>query len=671
MDEKFTIEEYESLKGELNFHNYRYHVLDDPVISDAEFDIMLVRLREMEEAHTEWVTPDSPSQRSGAPPADQFRKVRHPAPILSLANAFSEDDLKAWYERIIKLDERVSGAGFVAEPKIDGLTVVLHYTNGVFTMGATRGDGEAGEDITASLRTVKSLPLRIPVHKKDIVVPETLVVRAEAFITKQDFVKLNQELSEKGEKTYQNPRNTAAGSLRQLDSRLVAARPLTILVYAIVSGNPKQSQWKTLQYLRDLGFPVSDLAQQCRDFNTLLECTRSWLSRREQIPYEVDGVVIKLDDLALADSLGVVGKDPRGSIALKFPAQEVSTRLNDIGVNVGRTGVLTPYAILEPVEIGGVIVRQATLHNFDYIRDKDIRIGDRVMVKRAGDVIPYIIGPITDQRTGSELAYLLPETCPACGEPVENDLEEVAWYCVNGSCPAQLIRNIEHFVSRGTMDIDGLGIKIVEQLVREGLICDVADLYTLKGEDLLQLEGFAGKKVENLLAAIETSKNQPLSRLINALGIRGVGEAASVELAKRFHDLDALRSAKREVIEAIEGFGPNIAESITDWFENERNQMIVEKLHRTGVWPVESGAGAATSTLEGKKFVVTGTLAGFSRDGIKQFITDHGGKVSGSVSKNTDYLVLGENPGSKYDEARALGVPVIKEDELRRLAEGS
>jgi len=670
MNGKFTFEAYESLKGELNFHNYRYHVLDDPLISDAEFDQMLVRLRGMEEAHPEWVTPDSPTQRSGAPPANQFRKVRHPSPILSLANAFSEDDLRAWYDRIIKVDERVSDVGFVAEPKIDGLTVVLHYTHGVFTMGATRGDGEVGEDITTNLRTVKSLPLKIPVRNEDIFVPDTLVVRAEAFIAKQDFVKLNQELSDKGERTYQNPRNTAAGSLRQLDSRLVAERPLTILAYAIVSGNPKRSQWETLQYLRDLGFPVSDIAQQCLDFSTLLECTRTWLERREQIPYEVDGVVIKLDDLALADSLGVVGKDPRGSIALKFPAQEVSTRLNDIGVNVGRTGVLTPYAILEPVEIGGVIVRQATLHNFDYIRDKDIRIGDRVMVKRAGDVIPYIIGPITEQRTGQETTYLPPETCPACGEPVENDLEEVAWYCVNGSCPAQLIRNIEHFVSRGTMDIDGLGIKIVEQLVREELIHDVADLYNLKKDDLLQLEGFAGKKVENLLAAIETSKNQPLSRLINALGIRGVGEAVAGELAKRFHDLDALRSATRGSIEAIEGFGPNIAESITDWFENERNQGILEKLRRAGIWPVESGTGTAASTLEGKKFVVTGTLAGLSRDGIKQFIIDHGGKVSGSISKNTDYLVLGENPGSKYDDARALGVTVINEDELRRLAEG-
>ena len=482
---------------------------------------------------------------------------------------------------------------------------------------------------------------------------------------------MNQEMEKKGEKTYQNPRNTAAGSLRQLDSRLVAARPLAILAYAIISGNPMNTQWQTLQYLRDLGFPVSDLAQQCANFQTMLECTRSWLDLREEIPYEVDGVVIKINDLNLADSLGFVGKDPRGAIALKFPAQEVSTRLNDIGVNVGRTGVLTPYAILEPVEIGGVIVRQATLHNFDYIADKDIRIGDRVLVKRAGDVIPYVIGPITAQRTGVEKPYTPPDVCPVCGEPVENDADEVAWYCVNASCPAQIIRNIEHFVSRGAMDIVGLGIKIVEQLVNEGLINDVADLYSLKKEDLLKLDGFAEKKVDNLLSSIESSKRQPLNRLINALGIRGVGEVAAQDLAKRFHELDVLRSASTAELESMAGFGPNIAASIVDWFENERNRQIIEKLRSAGVWPVESGASASPRTLADKKFVITGTLAGFSRDGIKEYISGHGGKVSGSVSKNTDYLVLGENPGSKLEDARKLGVAVISEDELRTLAEDS
>ncbi len=671
MENIFSHEEYESLKGELNYNNYRYHVLDDPVISDAEFDRMLVQLRKMEEAHPEWVTADSPTQRSGAPPADQFRKVTHPAPILSLANAFSEDDLRAWFERVARLDERVLHTKFVAEPKFDGLTVVLHYENGIFTLGATRGDGEVGEDITGNLRTVKSVPLKIPVHNNDVPVPEHLVVRAEAFILKEDFVKLNRELEEKGEKTYQNPRNTAAGSLRQLDPRLVAERPLTILSYAVVINNPMPTQWETLQYLRDLGFPVSDLSQHCQDFNAMLECTRGWLDKRESIPFEIDGVVIKIDDLALSESLGIVGKDPRGAIALKFPAQEVTTVLKDIGVNVGRTGVLTPYAILEPVEIGGVIVKQATLHNFDYIAEKDIRIGDRVLVKRAGDVIPYIIGPITDVRSGTEKVYDPPEFCPACGEPVENDLEEVAWYCVNNSCPAQIIRNIEHFVSRGAMDIVGLGIKIVEQLVGEKLISDVADLFTLKKNDLLKLEGFAEKKADNLLDSIRASRDQPLNRLIYGLGIREVGEVAAQDLARRFHDLDALKNARREDIEAIEGFGPSIADSISDWFSIDRNRTILEKLHRNGVWPVETGVSTAPSTLDGKRFVVTGTLSGFTRDEIKQFITDRGGKVSGSVSRNTDFLVLGENPGSKLNEAQTLGVTVINEDDLRRMAEGA
>ncbi len=670
MDENYTRKDYESLKRELNYHNYRYHVLDDPIISDAEFDRMLVKLRKMEAEHPEWIAPDSPTQRSGGPPAEQFRKVIHPTPILSLANAFSEEDLKAWYQRITKLDERVMKTSFVIEPKIDGLTVVLHYENGIFTLGATRGDGVVGEDISANLRTIKSLPLKIPIHEENITLPAYLVVRAEAFINKVDFVKLNRELEEKGEKTYQNPRNTAAGTLRQLDSRLVAERPLTILAYAIVVGNPKATQWETLQYLRELGFPVTDQAQLCVDFNTMLSCSRTWVNKRKEIPYEIDGIVIKINDLNLADSLGYVGKDPRGSIALKFPAQEISTILKDIGVKVGRTGVLTPYAILEPVEIGGVIVRQATLHNFDYIAEKDIRIGDRVLIKRAGDVIPYVIGPITAQRSGKERIYAPPAHCPACGEAVGHSQNEVAWYCVNASCPAQIVRNIEHFASRGAMNIVGLGIKIVEQLVNKGLVHDVADLYSLKKEDLLQLEGFAEKKADNLLASIEASKHRLLSQLIYGLGIRGVGEVAAGELAKRFNDLDALSKASKEEIESIEGFGPNIAESITNWFANDKNRAILEKLRKAGVWPQMESISTTPKTLEGKKFVVTGTLAGFTRDGVKQYIVDHGGKVSESVSQSTDYLVLGKNPGSKLDDARALGVKVISEDELRHMAEG-
>ena len=672
MDEKFTLSDYEQLKKDIHYHNYRYHVLDDPLISDYEFDQLLLKLRAMEEEHPDWITPDSPTQRSGAPPAERFEKVRHPAPILSLANAFSEDDIRAWYERIAKIDERVRQCGFVLEPKIDGLTVVLHYHNGVFVQGATRGDGEVGEDISANLRTIPSIPLKIPVENNNVEVPDVLVVRAEAFIMLADFEKLNQELAEKGEKVYQNPRNTAAGSLRQLDSALVAQRPLTILSYAIVTDNPKDSQWETLQYLRQLGFPVSDYSQRCESLEEMLACTRGWLEKRDKIPFDIDGVVIKLDDLRLADELGFVGKDPRGAIALKFPAQEVTTKLNDIGVNVGRTGVLTPYAMLEPVEIGGVTVKQATLHNFDYIAEKDIRVGDRVLVKRAGDVIPYIIGPITEARSGDEKPYQIPQECPVCHQPVESIEGEVAWYCINSSCPAQIIRNIEHYVSRGAMDIVGLGIKIVEQLVESGLVHDVADLYTLKREKLLALEGFKDKKADNLLEAIEASKEQTLGRLITALGIHGIGEVAAEDLARRFDDLDALAQAGIVDLEAIEGFGPNMAQAVVDWFENEKNLETVHKLKAAGVWPARSEARqSAPQTLAGLKFVVTGTLVDFTRESIKEFISQHGGKVSDSVSKQTNYLVVGENAGSKLDKAQALGVAILTETQLKEIAERS
>jgi DNA ligase (NAD+) len=670
MEEKYTFSDYESLKKEIHYNNYRYHVLDEPVISDYEFDQMLLKLRAMEAQHPDWIGSDSPTQRSGAAPAEKFEKVRHPAPILSLANAFSEDDIRAWYERIAKLDERVRSAKFVLEPKIDGLTVVLHYRNGIFVQGATRGDGEVGEDITTNLRTIPAIPLKIPVENNSEMVPEILVVRAEAFMMLNDFEKLNADLAEKGEKVYQNPRNTAAGSLRQLDSALVAQRPLTILTYAVVSHNPKHSQWETLQYLKKLGFPVSEFSQLCGSLEEMIVCTRSWQEKRAHIPFEVDGVVIKVDDLRLAEELGFVGKDPRGALALKFPAQEVTTKLLDIGVNVGRTGVLTPYAILEPVEIGGVTVKQATLHNFDYIAEKDIRIGDRVMVKRAGDVIPYIIGPIVDARSGAEKPYILPEQCPVCHQPVENIEGEVAWYCINSSCPAQIIRNIEHYVSRGAMDVVGLGIKIVEQLVETGLVRDVADLYNLRREELLQLEGFAEKKVDNLLEAVQASKSQTLGRLITALGIRGIGEIAAEDLARHYSDLESLSKATSEEIQSIEGFGPNMAEAIVDWFANQKNREIVRKLKAAGVWPgrVETQSGIVQS-LAGKKFVVTGSLTDFTRDEIKRYINEHGGKISDSVSAQTDYLVVGENPGSKLEKASDLGVKILSEVELKELAE--
>jgi DNA ligase (NAD+) len=661
---------YAQLKQEIGFHLYRYHVLDDTIISDAEYDKLYNELKQIETDHPDWITSDSPTQRAGTKPADRFDKVRHPAPILSLANAFGADDARAWFERVRKLDDRVEKAKFVVEPKIDGLSVILHYRDGVFVQGATRGDGEVGEDITSNLRTVRAIPLRIPVQAGSHP-PSYLVVRGEAFIPIKEFEALNKKLEEAGEKTYLNPRNTAAGSLRQLDPVLTASRPLTLLVYQIIhseGGTVPTRQWEILEYLKALGFPVTDVAKRFDDIESAIAYTQTWDKRRDDLSYEADGMVIKIDDLNLAAELGFVGKDPRGAIAFKFPAREVTTSLLGIDVEVGRTGVLTPKAVLEPVEINGVIVKNATLHNFDYISEKDIRVGDRVLVKRAGEVIPYIIGPVIDARNGAEKTYIPPITCPACGQAVEHFEGEVAWYCVNAACPAQLVRNVEHFVSRGAMDIVGLGIKIVEQLIEAGLVRDVADLFTLTKEQLLGLEGFANKKAENLIGSLEQAKGRSLNRLIAALGIHGVGEVMAGDLSRTFVDLFALSKASADELQRIEGVGPNIAESIVDWFARPANQMLLEKLKMAGVWPTGEERGRKQEgALTGLTFVITGTLPMWSRDDAKEFIESNGGKVTDSISKKTSYLVLGENPGSKFEKAKSLGVKIVGEEELKKL----
>lgn len=667
------LSEYSELKKQINLHNYRYHVLDSPIISDLEYDRLMNRLRDIEAAHPDWISPDSPSQRVGGQVIDKFTKIQHPAPVLSLANAFDFKDVKAWFDRISKLDERVRTSDFVVEPKFDGLTVVLDYRNGKFYQGATRGDGDIGEDITSNLRTIKSLPLSLPVRESNVIIPDRIVVRGEVLILLDDFRELNERLLEAGEKTYLNPRNTAAGSLRQLDPAITAKRPLMLFTYAILFGDNTipDTQAKRLGYLKELGFPVTKLVDYCRDLNEVEQAANKWMTLRDELPFEVDGIVIKLNNLRLADDLGFVGRDPRGAIALKFPAREVTTTLNDIGVNVGRTGVLTPYAVLAPVEVGGVIVKQATLHNFDYIKDKDIRIGDRVLLKRAGDVIPYVIGPVIDARSGDEKPYQPPDACPSCGQPVEHIEGEVAWYCVNSSCPAQLVRNVEHFVSRGTMDIVGMGIKIVEQVIEGGLVKSVADLYTLKKSDLLTLEGFADKKAENLLTAIETSKSQKLSRLISALGIRGVGEVLAVTLADRYKNLDNLGNATYDELLEVEGVGPNIAEAIRDWFERDANRLLINQLMQNGVWPIIEVQTTAQnedgSKLTGFTFVITGTLPNYSRDEMKTLIQKYGGKVVDSVSKKTDWLIAGENAGSKLSKANELGVPVIDEESFLKM----
>jgi DNA ligase (NAD+) len=685
----------DELSQALQFHNHRYHVLAAPLISDAEYDALFHELKAIEAEHPELVRPDSPTRRVGGEVSAKFVKVRHPAPILSLSNAFSADDLRAWYERLVRVDDRVERARFVVEPKIDGLTVVLHYEHGQFARGTTRGDGEVGEEITPNLQTIRSLPLRIPVpaaarvrkaktatkasEKSNMpAVPARLVVRGEAVIYTKDFDAMNAALSAEGKETYVNPRNTASGALRQLDPKLTAARPISLLCYAIVDADGVQpkTQWEVIELLRGLGFPTASTIKRCDDIEGAIAYCEAQAAVRDQLPYETDGIVIKVDDLRLAADLGYVGKDPRGAIAFKFPAREVSTTLHDIVVNVGRTGVLTPGAVLEPVVVAGVTVRLATLHNFNFIFDKDIRLGDRVMIKRAGEVIPYVIGPIVEARTGTERIYQMPSTCPVCGQPVERVDGEVAYYCVNGACPAQLTRLVEHFAA--VLDIVGFGEKLAIQLVQVGLIKDVADVFTLTKEQLLELDGFAEKKAQNLIDNIAEARTRlvkegQLGRLLGALGIRGVGEVMANDLARHFGSLDALAAATDEDLQAVGGIGPNASKAVADWFGLPRNQQLLAKLKALGVWPLASARrkAAVADTLAGQTFVITGTLPTWSREEAKAYIEAHGGKVTDSVSKKTSYLVLGETPGSKYAKAQSLGVAIIDEAGLRQLGEGN
>ena len=670
MSDERLLQELSELRQKLNYHSYLYNTLDQPEISDLEYDQLFNRLKIIEGEHPELITPDSPTQKVGNQISEKFQKVNHPATILSLANGFGSQDALAWYERILKLDSRVALADFMLEPKLDGLTVVLHYNQGIFTLGATRGDGNVGEDITQNLRTIPSLPLRIPVLGNGSPAPDNIVFRGEVFITKADFLKLNQDLEIKGEKTYLNPRNTAAGSLRQLDPTITASRPLKLYLYQIVESSEPlpQTQSGILDYIASFGLPVNPLRWHADNIHQAVEiCEKEGLHRHDWA-YDADGIVIKLNDLNLSNSLGFSGKDPRGALAYKYPGEEVETTLLDIQVNVGRTGVLTPLALLEPVSIGGVVVKQATLHNFDFIAEKDLRVGDRVLLKRAGEVIPYIVAALPAIRDGSQTAYVPPSHCPSCGSPVERIPGEVAWYCLNAACPAQLTRNVENFASRTAMDIAGLGEQIVAQLVQSGLVRSFPDLYLLSKEPLLTLDKFGEKKAENLLDAIQASKSQTLQRLLIALGIKGIGEVAARKLAQKYGSLDAISHAGLDDLQQIEGVGPNLAESVYEWFRLESNQQMLAQLKELGLNPTESTAVSTTKLpLAGLTFVVTGTLEGFSREGISDFILQNGGKVSGSVSSKTSYLVLGADPGSKYEKARQLGVPILSETQLREL----
>jgi DNA ligase (NAD+) len=666
-------DQIKKLREQINYHLYRYHVLDSPVISDAQYDALYQELLKLEAANPELVTPDSPTQRAGAEPLDAFEKVTHPAPVLSLSNAFDVEELYAWRKRIGRLLPEDTKLDYVVEPKIDGLSVLLTYRDGHFNLGATRGNGAVGEDITANLLTMYALPKQLPVDPaSSFAPPPYLVVRGEAFFPLDKFEELNQKRLVEGEPLYMNPRNTAAGSLRQLDPKKTAERPLTLYCYDIIvwegEGVPEK-QWDRLSYLRELGFPVSADVAYCPDLECVAELFETWIEKRNEIKYEVDGIVIKINDQPLAQSLGFVGKDPRGAIAMKFPAQEMTTKLLDVAVNVGRTGIITPNAILEPVEIGGVVVKNATLHNYDEIERKDIRIGDTVLVKRAGDVIPYIIGPVTDVRDGSEKVINPPTLCPFCGTEVFRPPGEVAIYCVNAACPEQLVRRVEYFVGRSAMDIDNFGSQTAALLIEEGLIKEVADIYFLQRQDLLELEGFQEKKVDNLLNGIDASKAQPATRVLTAMGIRFVGGVVAGLLLDALGSIDRIASASLEELEEIEGIGPETAAAVIAWFQQPTSQKLLEKLRLAGLNFAVEDQESQSVAFEGMTFVITGTLPGMIRSEAKSFIESHGGKVTGSVSRRTSYLLAGEAAGSKLDKANELGIPVIDEASLLQLAE--
>lgn len=667
-------ERVNGLRVAINYHLYRYHVLDSPIISDAEYDELYRELQSLESAHPELITPDSPTQRAGAEPSAAFSKVSHPTPVLSLMNAFNADDLRAWRVRIGRLLPPDTHLSYVVEPKLDGLSVVLTYRDGRFVQGATRGDGVVGEDVTPNLRTLHAVPRHIPVDPDSpLTAPRYIVVRGEVFMPLDKFEELNAARLAAGEAIYMNPRNTAAGSLRQLDPSKTAERALRLYCYDILVAEGvvlPSTQWERLAYLRDLGFPVSPDNRFCSGLEEVLEAYEEWVARRNRINYEVDGIVVKVNNRLVADELGFVGKDPRGAIAMKFPAQEKTTRLLAVQVNVGRTGVLAPNAILEPVEIGGVTVRNATLHNYDEIARKDIRVGDRVLIKRAGDVIPYVVGPIVEARDGTERPVERPTRCPFCDEPVVQLPGEVAIYCENPACPEQLIRRLEYFVSRGAMDITSFGSQTAELLFEKGLIHDVADIYTLNRDDLLALEGYKEKKVDNLLAGVEASKSRSPERLLTALGIRFVGGVVAGLLIQSVGSIDGLLSATEEELQQIEGIGPQTALSVAAWFGNERNRELLEKLRAAGLQFAAEARQEPQGELPlaGLTFVITGTLPTMSRDEASAFIQHHGGKVTGSVSKNTSYLLAGEAAGSKLTKAQESGVPVIDEAALLAMA---
>lgn len=660
----------EKLREEIEQHNYNYFVLNQPTISDAEYDRLLRELQQLEEQFPQFKSPTSPTQRVGAPPQTEFKTVRHSMPMLSLANAFSDEEVREFDARVKKLAER-DQIEYVAEPKFDGLAVELVYEDGVFVLGSTRGDGETGEDVTANLKTIKSIPLKL--HAPNLPIPKKLEVRGEVYMELEDFRRLNEAREEAGEPPFANPRNAAAGSLRQLDPMITAQRRLHMFCYDVgqTIGIEFHTQEELLKTLPLYGLRVCPIYKVCKNIDEALEFYREMQERREQLPYEADGVVIKVNDFRIREIVGEVSRHPRWAIAYKFPPKQATTRVKDIVVQVGRTGKLTPVAVLEPVPLGGVTVQHATLHNQDEIDKKDIRIGDWVLIQRAGDVIPEVVQPIISRRTGTEKKFTIPEHCPVCGDKVVRLPDEVDYRCVNISCPARLKESILHYAAKGAADIEGLGERWVEALMNAGLVQEIPDLYKLKERviELVRLERMGAKLAENLLKAIEKSKRISLARFLYGLGIRHVGEHLAELLAKRFRSLDALMNASEEELLTVEEVGPTVAQSIRSFFQDEHNREMIRKLRDAGVQIIEEISPQTTGALAGKTFVFTGTLKTMTRGQAEALVKALGGRVSSSVSRKTDYVVAGEDPGSKLEKARALGVTVLSEEEFRKLIE--
>jgi len=667
MNKELAKKKIEKLRQEINIHNYRYYALDDPVVSDAEYDRLMRDLETLEKEFPDLTTPDSPTQRVGAPPLDQFEEVRHSLPMLSLANAFEEEEVREFDARVKRFLKTEQDVEYCVELKMDGVAVELVYAEGRFTIGATRGDGFIGENVTQNLKTIRAIPLRLIVPPWESA-PDRLEVRGEVYLPSKPFEELNRQREKEGEPLFANPRNAAAGSLRQLDSTTTRRRPLDFFCYGIgqLVGDSFETHWDLLEGLNRWGFKVNPRRSRCRQIGEVVEFYRRIDQIREKLPYEIDGVVIKVNSLRLQETLGTVARSPRWALAFKFKPKQATTKIRNIIVQVGRTGALTPTALMDPVRVGGVEVSRATLHNQDEIDRKDVRIGDTVVLQRAGDVIPEVVQVVLEKRTGQEKKFRIPDLCPVCGSEVDKPEGEAVARCTGVACPAQLKETIIHFASRQAMNIEGLGEKILDQMVERGLIKDYADLYALSREEILGLERMGPKLAENILAAIEKSRKTTLDRLLYALGIRQVGESLAKLLAREFGSLEELAGTSEERIESIRGVGPQKAGSISKFFQQKSNQRVLQKLRERGLeYPTQQKA--PKGKWENKIFVFSGALKTLSRSEAESQVEALGGKAASAVSKKIDYVVAGEDPGSKYEKARALGIKILSEEEFLEL----